>query len=317
MGSRISVVTPSLDQAQYISTAIDSVLNQDYPSLEYIVVDGGSQDNTRHLLERYERALEWVSEPDRGQAEAINKGFRRTTGDILGWLNADDLYAPVTLKEVALQFANNPELMMLYGDAYHIDAEGSIIDRYSTSDYHWENLAFHCFVCQPTCFFRRSLIEKAGYLDPQLHYALDLDLWIRFGLAQRQNPTWKFTYLPKVLAYSRMHLENKTLSKRKESLQEVIQVVKKYFDYVSFNWVYALKESADGRFDGYFRRSPPSLHLMATALSEWIWINRSNPAYVFSSIKECLGSPRDSISRLARRTARAGTTDRNGPKRML
>src|SRR5207247_2446024 len=124
-------------------------------------------------------------------ADAINKGFQRSQGDILGWLNADDLYCPGTLKEVALQFETNPELMMIYGDACHIDADGNVLDNYPVAEYHWENLAFHCFICQPACFFRRSLIEAVGYLDPRLHYALDLDLWVRFGLAQKKNPAWK------------------------------------------------------------------------------------------------------------------------------
>lgn len=311
MNPRISVVTPSYNQAKFIKAAIESVLSQDYPDLEYMVIDGASQDNTVQILESYGTALRWVSEPDQGQADAINKGLKRSQGEILGWLNADDVYCPGTMTEVARQFMSDPDLMMLYGDAFHVDVEGEVIDSYPTAEYRWENLAFHCFICQPACFFRRSLAESAGYLDPQLHYALDLDLWIRFGLAQKRNPTWKLRYLPKLFALSRMHQENKTLAKRTESLQEIIHVVRKHFGYVPPNWVYRLEEGADRRYDGYFQRSPLSFPLLFKTLFKWVCLNRDSPGFVLEFVGNCMLSPRRSLSRLAKGT-RSVQADRKG-----
>jgi glycosyltransferase involved in cell wall biosynthesis len=302
---RISIVTPSYNQAKFIQATIESVLSQDYPDVEYAVIDGGSQDDTVQILESYGPKLQWISEPDQGQAGAVNKGFQRSYGEILGWLNADDLYYPGTLRHVAHQFENDPDLMMLYGDANHIDVEGKTIDQYPTAEYRWENLAFHCFVCQPACFFRRLLIENVGYLDPRLRYALDLDLWIRFGLAQRRNPTWKLQYVPRLFASSRMHRENKTLSKRTESLREIIQVVRKHFGYVPPNWIYRLEEAADRQYDGYFQRSPLSFPLLFRSVFKWARMNRDRPSFVLKFVGKCMLSPRRSFYRLVEGTRNA------------
>ena len=191
---------------------------------------------------------------------------------------------------------------MLYGDGCHVDVEGHLLEPYPSAEFRLESLAFGCFICQPACFFRRSLFEAAGCLDSSLHYALDLDLWIRFGQLQRQNPDWKFKHLPKLLAFSRMHRENKTLSRRREAYQEIIQVVKKYFGFVPFNWVYGMEESSDGRFDGYFKRSPLKFSLCSKSALRWIWLNRDHPGYVFSFLGDCLKSPRKSFIRLLQRT---------------
>jgi len=298
----ISIITPSYNQGEYLEATIQSVLQQDFPSFEYKVIDGESKDNSLQILKKYGSKLQWISEPDQGQADAINKGFRSSRGEVLGWLNADDLYCPGGFGEVARQFEQDSNLMMLYGDGYHVDAEGRLLAPYPSAEFRLESLAFGCFICQPACFFRRSLFEAAGCLDTSLHYALDLDLWIRFGLLQRQNPGWKFRYLPKLLALSRMHRDNKTLSRRGEAYQEIIQVVKKHFDFVPFNWVYGMEESSGGRFDGYFKRSPLDFSLCSKSALKWIWLNRDHPEYVFSFLADCLKSPRKSFTRLLQRT---------------
>jgi glycosyltransferase involved in cell wall biosynthesis len=296
----ISIVTPSLNQASFIEGAIQSVLQQKGVPLEYIVVDGGSLDRTLEILRNYGSDLKWISEPDKGQADAVNKGFRLTRGAILGWLNADDLYCPGVLSKVVKQFKDDSDLMMIYGDAHHVDAEGGFLEKYPSDEFRLESLAFHCFICQPACFFRRSLVETAGYLDVRLNYALDLDLWIRLGTLQKQNPRWKFRYVRELFALTRMHRDNKTLSKRQESLREIIEVVRGYFGHVPYNWVYRLLESSGGAYDGYFRRSPLKFSLFSKSVIKWIWFNRNDPGFVLYFLKDCLLSPRTSMQRLSR-----------------
>jgi len=296
----ISIVTPSLNQASFIESTIRSVVQQKGVHLEYIVVDGGSLDRTVDILRKYGSHLKWISEPDEGQADALNKGFRLARGAILGWLNADDLYCPGVLSKVVKEFKEDPDLMMLYGDAHHVDREGSFLEKYPTAEVRLESLAFHCFICQPSCFFRRSLVETAGYLDVHLNYALDLDLWIRLGKLQKQNPRWKFRYVRELFALTRMHRDNKTLSKRQESLQEIIEVVRRYFGHVPYNWVYRLVESAGGTYDGYFRRSPLKFSLFLKSVIKWMWFNRNDPGFILCFLKDCLLSPRTSMQRLSR-----------------
>lgn len=297
----ISIVTPSLNQGEFLRAAIESVLHQEGPSPEYLVVDGASTDGTVEILESYGPGFRWISEPDKGQADAINKGFRLTTGEVLGWLNADDLYCPGALNRIAQEFETDPNLMMIYGKARHVDADGNFLEEYPTTEFSLGALSYSCFICQPACFFRRSLFEAAGGVNPDLHYALDLDLWIRFGMLQRENPAWRFRYIPQELAMSRMHRENKTLSMRHQAYQEIMQVVKKQFGHVSFNWIYGASETASGQYDGYFRRSPFSLLLLLRSLMKWGWSNRNDPVYVFRIIEESIRSPRKSASRIGNR----------------
>jgi glycosyltransferase involved in cell wall biosynthesis len=301
-----SIVTPSLNQGRFILATIQSVLGQDYPAIEYRIVDGGSRDQTVEILRSHGQKFHWISEPDEGQADAINKGFRQSTGDVLGWLNADDLYCKEALSLVAREFQADPDLMMVYGDAYHINSEGKLLDKYPNNDFRLESLVSGCFICQPACLFRRKLFDTVGGLDIHLHYALDLDLWIRFGIAQKSNPSWRFTYLPRVLAYSRMHRQNKTLYHREESLREIGSVVKKHFGIVPFNWVYALEEAKTGAYDGYYTKSPLSPLLLFRSLFKWIWTNRRRPSYLVTFIKDSVCSPRQSAKRLVRRTETRG-----------
>ncbi|MEW5975386.1 MAG: glycosyltransferase family 2 protein [Acidobacteriota bacterium] len=295
MSLRLSIVTPSYNQGPFIEDAVASVLGQDYKCIEYLVIDAESNDETAQIVSRYVSDLTWVREPDRGQADAVNKGFRLSRGEVLGWLNADDVYCPGSFAEVAQRFQDDPDLMLLYGDAEHVDGEGRFLEKYPTRAFHLESFASHCFICQPACFFRKSLIEAVGFLDIDLQYALDLDLWIRCGLLQREHPSWKFEYLPRVLARSRMHQDNKTLSKRRDSLLEIIRVVDKHFGCVPFNWVYRLQEASSGPYDGYFRRSPFSISLWAKSVLHWLWMNRANPYYVLSYARDRLLSPRRSL----------------------
>src|SRR5262245_27460236 len=302
MSPTLSIVTPSLNQAPFLEEAVQSVLRQGYEKLEYFVVDGGSRDASVEILIGQGGAVRWVSEPDHGQADAIDKGFRMTAGEVLGWLNADDLYSPGALREVERHFDEEPELMLLYGNAHHVDELGAFLENYPTRDFSLAALAYHCFICQPACFFRRSLLEAAGGLDTRLQYAMDLDLWIRFGKLQQKNPHWKFRHIPQVLASSRMHSSNKTLSRRRQSLEEIMIVVQRHFGVVPFNWVYGAEESASGSYDGFFRKSPFRVSLLGKSLGRWLWMNRTSPGYVIGFLMERLLSPQQSLRSLSART---------------
>jgi glycosyltransferase involved in cell wall biosynthesis len=229
----VSIVTPSFNQARYIEETILSVLNQDYPNLEYIVIDGGSSDHTAEILKKYESCLTWISEKDRGQADAINKGFRMANGEILAWLNSDDTYRPGAIRQAVRYFEAHPEVGMVYGEGYHIDERGDILERYYTEDFDYQRLSEICFICQPTVFMRADAIGAVGPLDLSLDYCLDYEYWMR--IAKR----FRIGYIPVYLANSRLHTDTKTLSKRLEVHQQNLQVVKRHYGEVPVRWINA------------------------------------------------------------------------------
>lgn len=180
---RISVVTPSFNQARFIAATMESIHGQGYPNLEHIVIDGGSTDGSVEIIESYsDRLAFWTSEPDEGQTDALAKGFSRATGDILCWLNSDDLFEPWTFAEVAAWFRDNPESHFVYGDSTWIDADGSVIKpkrEHRFSRFVW--MYDHNFIPQPSSFWTREIYERVGGIDPRFDYAMDADLWIRFA----------------------------------------------------------------------------------------------------------------------------------------
>ena len=182
---KISVITPSYNQAQFIEATLKSVLDQDYPNLEYLVVDGGSTDGSAEIIEKYAgRLTYWVSEKDGGQSHAINKGLRRATGDILCWLNSDDAFLPGTLAFVAEQLANGTGTHAIVGDCsvLYLDDRPSVTIKGGYTGHEqllkfWEGYTMH----QPTIFWRREVFEKVGLLDESLHYIMDFDYWTRIS----------------------------------------------------------------------------------------------------------------------------------------
>jgi len=245
----ISVITPSYNQGRYLAETIESVLSQkgDF-YLDYIIVDGGSTDNSVEIIKRYERLLNegasqvkcrgikyrWISERDRGQTDALIKGFRMAEGEILAWLNSDDLYLPCTLQTVAAFFRANPEAALLYGDAHYSDANGEIIGRYPTEDFNLVKLAYFNFICQPSTFFLKEAFGAVGGLDDSLHFAMDYDLWIRMA------KKFDFKYLPDFLSTYRLHQESKTVSP-KDALanhKEALDTIIKYYNWAPLNRVY-------------------------------------------------------------------------------
>ena len=182
---KITIVTPSFNQAEFIEETIRSILLQGYPNLEYIIMDGGSTDGSREIIEKYAPWLGyWVSEQDEGQSNAINKGWSRATGDIVAWLNSDDLYEPNTFKDVALYFAENPDVHMIYGDCKIINKESEIGDDAPKLKYDLKPLVCtEWFISQPAVFIRKEVLETVGLINESLYMVMDWEFFLRIALA--------------------------------------------------------------------------------------------------------------------------------------
>jgi len=180
---RVSIITPSFNQGRFLERTINSVLNQEYENLEYIVVDGGSTDDSLEIIKKYEGNLKkWISEPDLGQADAINKGFGLATGQILAWLNSDDEYRPGAISQAVEFLQAHPETGMVYSRAYYIDEGGQIVAEYPAAPTDYGGLRRgRTTIPQQTMFFRSILWRMVGPLDPTFYYAMDYDLWVRIA----------------------------------------------------------------------------------------------------------------------------------------
>jgi glycosyltransferase involved in cell wall biosynthesis len=221
---RVSLVTPSYNAAPYLQAAIESVLAQDYPHIEYLVMDGGSTDGTIELLQEYGEKVHWISESDRGQADAIARGLQRSSGAILGWLNADDVLKPGAVRTAVEAFLAHPDVALVYGHADFIDEHGTVIAPCTVIEPFSRQrlLDYGDYIIQPAAFFSRQAYQSVGGLDTSLHWAMDWDLWIR--LAQDHD----FIHLTEVLASYRWLGSNKTATGGFDRLQEIEEVARKY-----------------------------------------------------------------------------------------
>ncbi len=203
----VSIITPSYNQATYLEETILSVLDQDYPCLEYIIIDGGSTDGSREIIQRYSHRLRhWSSQPDQGQAEAINKGLALAQGEVIGWLNSDDVYLPGAIASAVNGLLCNPEWALIHGDVVAIDGKGSTINLLHYREYVLEDLMCFNIIGQPATFFPRWAMEKAGFLDPEYHLLLDHQYWLR--LAQHGG----IGYIREHWAKARFHPEAKNVA---------------------------------------------------------------------------------------------------------
>ena len=206
---QISIVTPSYNQAEFLEETIVSVLSQDYPNLEYIIIDGGSTDGSVDIIRKYENRLAyWVSERDQGQTHAIQKGFDRSTGEVLGWLNSDDTYQPGALLAVGAAFAHQPEAGVVYGNANLIDANGRFMRELRSVKYHPLALSVAMNIHQASTFWRRSLFDGVGGMNMEYQFGgMDYELFLRFAKAKAH-----FVFIRRTLSNFRQHPTSKCVA---------------------------------------------------------------------------------------------------------
>ena len=226
---RISIVTPSYNQLEFIEAALRSVQHQGYQKLEHLVIDGASTDGSVQLLTRLAglpdwKHLVWRSEPDEGQSDALNKGFKMASGDIIGWLNSDDLYRPGCFHAVVQAFEQNPEVDVVYGDSTWIDELGRCLRIRREIEFSRFVLAYHRVLYIPTTstFFRRRVFDEGNFLDPQYHYAMDYDFFLRLAQAG-----YRFRHIRALLADFRLHPASKSGSQTEKFQLEHNQITRR------------------------------------------------------------------------------------------
>ncbi len=219
---KISIVTPSYNQGQYIEETILSVLNQNYPNIEYIIIDGGSTDNTLAVIKKYESSISfWISEKDKGQTAAINKGLVKTTGDIINWINSDDIFLPKAFYTIATFFMDNKKIDYCYGNRILIDAFGNVTDYHFLPEYRITNSGYT--VAQETMFWRRRLMNNIGLLDETLKFAMDFEYFLRFF------KNGKGKKLPNFLGGFRIHDEHKSNNIMHIGYEEAYEIWNRFF----------------------------------------------------------------------------------------
>jgi len=217
----VSIITPSYNQASFLEATIQSVVTQKYPNIEYLVIDGGSTDASIEIIKQYSSHIDWwISEKDTGQAEAINKGLMRAKGEIVAWLNSDDLYANDAIAIAVKKLIEEPYIGMVYGDVGAINAHGEVLNIIRYADWGLEGLMTFQIIGQPAVFLRKELLEKVGYLDTSFQYLLDHQLWLRIAM----NTTTK--YIPHLMAYARYHPQAKNVALARQFGEEAYRIVK-------------------------------------------------------------------------------------------
>jgi glycosyltransferase involved in cell wall biosynthesis len=243
---KISIITPSYNQGDYIESAIQSVLAQNYPNLEHIVLDNCSTDQTLDVLKQYDH-LTWRSAPDQGQSDALNQGFQMATGEIIGWLNADDKYLPDCFQKVVERFTHASESDIVYGDYRWINQAGEVFQNRREIDFDLFILKYLHVLYIPTTstFFRRKVFDQSNFLDPSLRYAMDYEFFLR--LAQNR---YQFSHIPAYLADFRWHSENKSTIASKQQIAE--------------------QEAALLRHDDFLQQIPKALRTFVRVVLKWM-----------------------------------------------
>ena len=220
----VTVVTPSYNQGHFIRATIESVLSQDYPHLEYIIMDGGSTDETAAVVRDYASQLTFISETDRGQSHAINKGFQRARGTILAWLNSDDLYLPGAVRTAVDAFRRNPAAGAVYGEGYLINAEGVVSGRFPHTEplNLWKLVHLSDYILQQSVYFRRDVLDDVGYLDENLHYSMDWDILIRIA------SKYSLAYIPEYMGCLREYPAAKSSAGGKRRIRELRALLRRH-----------------------------------------------------------------------------------------
>jgi glycosyltransferase involved in cell wall biosynthesis len=216
----VSIIIPSYNQARFLEFTIQSILEQDYPNFEIIVVDGGSTDGSVEIIKRYaDRFAWWVSEKDKGHADALNKGFARAKGEIIAWLNSDDTYYPGAIADAVRVLQENPDVGLVYADADLTDEEGKIIGRFASRQTDYKKLLrASVHIPQATTFFRADLYRQVGELSLSLFFAFDYDLWVRLSKVSR------LLYVPHLWATFRLHDEGKSVKNDDRCYPDMLKV---------------------------------------------------------------------------------------------
>ena len=232
----ISIITPSYNQGQYLEQTINSVLDQKYPNLEYIIIDGGSTDNSLEIIKNHEKHLKyWISEPDKGQSHAINKGFKKATGEIIAWLNSDDVYLPDSLFLIAKLFSENPNIKIVYGDVINFIQNGRSyyykVKKFKPIDF-LSRISIH----QPGVFWKSTILDETGLLNEDFHYAMDYDLWVRMFF------NYKSLKINQALAKFRMHEYSKTTNNPPDLYNEKRIILSRFFNSINNEiWINKMK----------------------------------------------------------------------------
>lgn len=247
----VTIVTPSYNQAQFLEKTMRSVLEQDYPNIEYLVIDGGSTDGSVELIRKYaDRLAWWVSEKDAGQAEAINKGFSRAKGEFVAWINSDDYYMPGAIAEAVKRLMAHPQVGFVFGNVRVVDKDEKILNHLSYGDWNITDLMSFRIIGQPGVFMRRSVLEKAGYLDQSYHLLLDHQLWIRLALVTGMK------YVPSLWASAHYHEDCKNLAMAAEFGKEAMRIVEWMQQSPEFAGLYAQNhrriQAGAGRLNAFY-----------------------------------------------------------------
>ena len=224
---KISVVTPSLNQGRFLEECITSVIKQDYPDFEYIIIDGGSTDNSLDIIAEYKQYLAYsVSEPDNGQSSAISKGFKKAKGELVAWLNSDDYYLPGAFRKVAEAYGRDPEASFYFGNGLRVDSKGMKKSRFfesETVNFNRDALLYCLnYILQPATFINASYLKKINFLDEDLHYGMDTDLWLR--LSKEKMPA----FVPETLSVSREYGNTKTSTGSFQRIEELRQIAERH-----------------------------------------------------------------------------------------
>jgi len=223
----VSIVTPAYNQAAFLRDTIESVLSQDYPNIEYVVLDDGSTDETPQILAEYGDRFRWESQTNMGQTPTINKGWAMTSGEIITWLNSDDtFYDPTSVRQGVEQLLDKPEVGVIFADSMYTEADGTELEpTRPVVGFTYEKMVRTCenLISQPSAFIRRAVIDKVGALDPKYYYFMDWDLWIRAGLY------FGIEHVQGIWSTYRLHAESKTVAQSKKAAPELEYLYKKFF----------------------------------------------------------------------------------------
>jgi glycosyltransferase involved in cell wall biosynthesis len=272
----------------YLPRTIESVLSQDYPHIEYIVMDGGSTDGTMEILKSYGDRLRYFSEADKGPSDAVHKGFQRARGDIFAWLGADDLYLPGAVRTGVEALMARPEIDVVYGEGNWIDEHDAVIRRYPTLPFNPKDLEWDCFICQPASFMRASAYRRCG-LDPDVNFSFDYDLWIRMAKAGI-----RFQMIPQYLAGSRMHQGAKTINERRTVFDASMALLRRHYGYIPLSWAFGYAAFRHDARDQFFEPMKYSLRNYLASLPVGL---RLNPTKRARFLGDWLAAPFRAIGR--------------------